>query len=319
MYNAATYLAYLRRHLEGVYSPESSGTYPDSELLAALNEAQRTIQDALGWIRTQAVVSTTAGVAACTLPPNLMGQRILEILVVDGNQRYPIDRRSYSDYLLFSSGDAQTGYPGYWALDESAPGQFLLHPAPSQAFSLLLNLEPIPTPLSRVFYKPASVVASGASGSTALNLYASDGTTAYTGSGETASNDFWAGLELGFCSTNSTTGLVEMPFTWHRVESADMTTGTLNLATALPYAVTGGNVLAGQVADFELSFPGRMGNLLPDLAAARLLQLPDPEKSSQIQQIAATALSNLRPDKPSSRAMHNTRPILFSRSRINRA
>jgi hypothetical protein len=318
MYNAATYLAHMRRILEETFSPEPSVAWPDSELLTNLNEAQRQLVDLLPWLggRSQEEIALTPGVSAYPFPRNLMGQRIQEVCVKDGSTTYPLERIPYTDALLLGMTDAsQSGGPGYWAFDPM--GQLLLLPTPDRALSLQLLIDPQPTPLSKVFYQPSAVVASGTRGASVLTLSAPDGTTSYTGSGETVSDAYWTGLELGFCPTNAALGGYSMPVMWARVIGCDMANGTLALDTSLCVDTSNAVFIAGQVSDLELRNPGRLGMLPAQIACIELLNLADPERAQRVQAGVQAKMAGLTPDTPVSKLLSRSRPRPLSRTRIN--
>jgi len=297
MNNAATYLAHMRRILEEVYSPVPSDAYPDAELLVYLNEAQRQLVDLLPWLvgESRVNISLTAGVSAYPLPSNLMGKRVQQVTVSDGACGYNLERIPYADALRMGMEDSmQSGGPGYWAFDPS--GHILLLPAPERSLTLSLIFDPQPTPLSRVIYQPSSVRATGTAGSTSVSLTAPNGSTPYTGSGETATDDFWTGLEFGFCPVNAPLSSYHMPIMWSRVATSNIATSELTIINTLIASTSNAVFTAGQVSDLEFQNPGRLGTLLPQMASIELLNLSDPKRAQMVQQAIDGKIQGLRPD-----------------------
>ncbi|NQU43132.1 hypothetical protein HQ520_07590 [bacterium] len=279
MYNLATYRAYIRQRLEGDFRPGASSAYPDAVVLQALNEAQRLAQRELKLKRAvDKTLDMVAGTATVQVPLGVMGQRVLEVRVIDAAGDWSrLERVSYSWALEQGLNDASVsqGDPAQWCFDVSA-GQIILLPTPdtSRAASVLVHYEPLLTPLRRI-YEPLSTVAVAGftNGSTATPIEDTDD-VAVDVMGLVAATDE-IGV-VGSVSAGGGTSLATMPTRWYGISTVAGATGILTLAEAYGEPTAADQVfITAQVSDLERLYPGALGWCLPILACAEILKGSD--------------------------------------------
>lgn len=295
-YNLATYRSWMLRRLEGAGGPEGSYNLPDSALFAALNEAQRQVQEEFGLLQKLLLnVATVADQRPYELDPTLHGRRILGMWFRSSATAdyHSIDRipyaRALEDGLIQA---AATGTPESWCVDEATAGRFLLLPTPnvSLASALQVHIEASPRALSAIYDSTGLAMANLTFGSDQVIATNMGGTPA-------ANPSVVAGHEFGLLTTDRN-GNADLPARWYEIESVAVDGYTVTLRETYAGAtVTGAAFLTAQRSDLEAAHPGKLGFALADLACASIREDDAPEQAAVWRAGARAVLDRLRRDE----------------------
>ncbi len=285
-YNLQRYRQHFLYLVQRYHGTASDYEWPDSMILPALSEAERTMAEHLGLL-TQIDTSITVvqGTAQYTLPAtdalvsrNVSADGIISMRIKEtGASSYgpPLLRRTFGSGMdAFGILDTTpTQYtPEAWALDPNDPTKFYILGSPSAGGTLHIEYEPTATPLWRLWQPDiGDFDASPVYGSVDITISAS-----------IVNGNVLAGDEFGVVPTaardgTSVTG--QPPEFWTKTLTAKTT--TITLTEAWP-GTSESNVafITAQVPDLEKKMPGVLGLAIPELAAADALAAINPQASA---------------------------------------